>query len=1093
MNDIDKWALSVIFEFSTKKNQDRIFILAGSTELFLLKACFNELGEKNVYSFPNFYSTPIDAKEPSEEVVVERLKFLNALGGEGIFIIEPASLLFKIIDPTIIQKSVIRLKQNNEIDPEKLIEKLKRIWFKESLICYEKQTFCFKGKILDIAPAELPYGIRVEIKDGSIERIDGFDLATQRRVTTFNEICVLPQKEFDFSWANDESLQANIGHLPPEVYFKCKGSLEKKQYWPGLETLNTLLMPTTELSSFISQIFFTTSGKNEYLRLKKNYEGKNSNLTPLLSSYLEHIRFRKLPCINLQELKLAKKTEEIIKAIKVKRSFLDYKVVVFSDSRYDLEFCVNSLESSIGEKVIASDSLSSCLSVVQGSVFLVQGGCPKAYEDPDRKILLINIDHIIRKIKTSQVRARFDIDLILDQLSGFNTGDYVVHKDHGICIFDGLILKSIGEVPTELIKLIFADSTLFIPVEKIFALQKYASFNINVPPKLDYLSRTHLWKAKKKQAQELAGELASALIKNFAVRKLPRGFVYPAKNDLDELFAADFEHIQTIDQEKAVEDIFRDLTGDKLMDRLICGDTGFGKTEVALRACFKVLSFGKQVAVLCPTNLLCEQNYNVFKSRLEKFGFKVIKLNRFVAPRERKESIELFNSEKAQCLVTTTALFSPLIHPKNLGLLIIDEEHKFGVTHKERHYNLPVNIDKLYLSATPLPRTLNLVLTELRSMSLILTPPSNRKKHYVAVDQFDWRIVENAVRREFERGGQVFFVVSKISSFVNYEKKLEQLVGKENLEIAHGRMKSVELENAFRRFLNGKKKLLLSTTIIEAGLDITNVNTIIVADSENFGLSQLYQLKGRVGRGNAQGFVYFLFSSASISEYARKRIEALCDFIEIGQSFQLAVRDMEMRGVGTFLGKAQKGKVDLIGYEGFLDLVKEAIHELRGGPKRLHFGFDPEVVTPWPSFIPEDYVRGSFTRLSLYRKITMLKHPEEFAKMKEYLEDAFGTLPPPALNFLNLAEIKLYLRIGGIIKATVKKDYLQFNICSAQLINEKILNDIQAIGWHLRLSDLTITINESLVSFEDLKIYVIKWLQVLAGDEKIIYTFFADA
>lgn len=1062
-----------------------LFVLESEDKLRLVVESLRSLGARNVYCFPNIYKNLGALLSTPSETASERIKFLVNLESQGIFITEIGSLELRIPDPQLIREEVFHIVEGDLMDKACLVSRLQRCGFTEAVSCTHKQTYTVKGHIVDLAPQEQDDGIRIEIQDGRVVRLSRFNLYTQRSIERITSTTILPQYEFSFRDNTISLLESKIHVLKPEVYFVCKDALEQKKYIHGLELYNLLLMPSVDWTRFFSKAALIECNESKY---KFSLPQAESLLDGLRSEPLPKAHIRLLA--NLKPLLIKHKDQSQV-FLKNRLRRVGQKIIIFLNNRYDSS-AIDELSKLTSQGLRIEEDLFCCLNS-KSRVCAVRGSIPFSFEDTENRTVAVRAEDIIKKLPLRTDRV-YNISQILDQLSGYQAGDYLVHRDFGICRFLGLEFKKFDGCFGELIKLQFADSFLYLPVDRINLLKKYASFSAANTPKLDSLSKRHLWSEKKQKAKEVAGEFAGALLKHFAVRRLPRGFQYPKKDELDDLFAADFEFAETADQLKATEEVLNDLASPRIMDRLICGDTGFGKTEVALRAAFKVLTYGKQVAVMCPTNLLCEQNFNVFKSRLEKWGFKVGKLNRFVTETDRRQTINMFNSGDLDCLVATTSLLSFRVAPKNLGLLIIDEEHKFGVRHKERFLNLPQTVDKLYLSATPLPRTLHLTVNDFRSLSLILTPPPDRKSHYVVVDEFSWDLVKSAAQRELNRGGKLFFVVSRVANMPPYIDRLKKEFGEELVVQVHGKMKASQLENAFKEFVAGRRRILVATNIVESGLDLRDVNTVIVADAERFGLAQLYQLKGRAGRSNQQGFVYFLFSDMNqLTKEATYRILALSDITGLGDSFRLATRDMEIRGVGELLGKSQKGKADLVGYETFIELVHESLCEIKASPSRFISHFEPEVVAPWPCFIPVEYSPDPHTRLSLYRKAASLKYRSDFEEFRLFLEDSFGSIPPEVKNLLDLSQIKVMLRVLGIGRLQVTPDQARWSFISPASLSSDVVEALEKSGWRIHLTSLSVSLIANLSNFEDVKFHTEKLFDIVYQNEGFSRSYFADA
>ncbi|MFO0649710.1 MAG: transcription-repair coupling factor [Polyangiales bacterium] len=595
----------------------------------------------------------------------------------------------------------------------------------------------------------------------------------------------------------------------------------------------------------------------------------------------------------------------------------------------------------------------------------------------------------------------------IDDLRALTVGDHIVHVDHGIGRYQGLIHRKVGATETDLLVIEYAGGDrLYLPVTRLNQIQKFSGGE--GAPRLDRLGGATFAKSKSR-VERAVKQMADELLKLQAERKAHPGRKFEAPGMLYQEFEATFPFEETADQARAIGDVFGDLVNGLPMDRLVCGDVGFGKTEVALRAAFHVASTGAQVAVLCPTTVLAQQHYRTFSERMGAYPLEVAVLSRFVTAGEQKDVIKRLKEGKVDVVVGTHRLLSKDVHFKDLGLLVVDEEQRFGVAHKERIKQLRAQLDVLTLSATPIPRTLQMAVSGLRDLSVISTPPADRRAVRTVVSKEDPQIAKEAVLRELARGGQVFYVYNRVEGLYERADKLQRLVPSARVAVAHGQMSPEALETVMMDFIEGRYDVLCATAIIESGLDIPRANTMIVDRADLFGLAQLYQLRGRVGRARERAYCYlFVPPPAQLSDEARTRIEALEKFTEVGSGFQVASLDLELRGAGDLLGGEQSGNVSAVGFDLYCQMLEEAISELKGQPV-LHLS-DPELTFDEPSFIPEQYVEDVGVRLSLYKRLASAFDEEEVQDLAAEMEDRFGSAPAPARVLVRVMAIKARVR-----------------------------------------------------------------------------------
>jgi transcription-repair coupling factor (superfamily II helicase) len=627
---------------------------------------------------------------------------------------------------------------------------------------------------------------------------------------------------------------------------------------------------------------------------------------------------------------------------------------------------------------------------------------------PDIKLMLIQENEIFgrkkRPVRSLNTARSKPIDTFIE----LNPGDFVVHVNYGIGLFKGIErITALGH-ERDYIRLEYADEdTVFVPVEQVNLVQRYIGSEGN-PPRLDLMG-SKSWENRKNRVKKSVEDIAEKLIELYSKRKKAQGFAFPQDSEWQTMFEAAFPFEETEDQLRCITEIKKDMESTHPMDRLVCGDVGFGKTEVAVRACFKAVMGGKQAAFLAPTTILVEQHYDNFLERFSNFPVNVAMLSRFVDGKKTRVILEKLKKGEIDLLVGTHRIIQRDVQFKNLGFIVIDEEQRFGVKDKERLKELKTNVDCLTLSATPIPRTLHMSLVNIRDMSLLATAPPGRRPIETFVDEYDDLTIAKAIRREVERGGQVFFLHNRIETLRETRHKIERLVPEMLVETAHGQMEAYELEDIMRRFIHGGFHVLVSTTIIENGIDIPNVNTIIIDRADKYGVSQLYQLRGRVGRSDRTAFAYLFYpESKSLSEIAMKRLQTISDFTELGSGFKIAMKDMEIRGAGNLLGKEQSGDIYSVGFDLYLKLLDEAVKRLEDS------SYEAETETlmelEYSGFIPDSYIDSPQRKMEIYKMIASIREKDELDRVYGELIDRFGPLPDEAASLLALAEIRIICR-----------------------------------------------------------------------------------
>ncbi|GHV83090.1 transcription-repair-coupling factor [Spirochaetia bacterium] len=666
------------------------------------------------------------------------------------------------------------------------------------------------------------------------------------------------------------------------------------------------------------------------------------------------------------------------------------------------------------------------------------------------KLLLVEEKEIFGRMAKPPRSLKTARSAAIDSFVDLNPGDYVVHINYGIGLFKGIDrIKALGH-ERDYIQLEYANEEIvFVPIEQVNLVQRYIG-NEGAPPHLDILG-SKSWNERKARAKKAAEELAVHLIDIYSKREASVGFAFPVDTEWQTMFEASFPYEETEDQLRCVEEIKADMEKSRPMDRLVAGDVGYGKTEVALRACFKAVMGGKQTAFLAPTTILVEQHYETFKDRFKNFPVRIAMLSRFVDRKVIRRTIEGVQKGEVDILVGTHRILQKDIIFKDLGLLVIDEEQRFGVKDKERLKSLKLNVDCLALSATPIPRTLHMSLLKIRDMSILATPPQNRRAIETSVCEYDDNKAAEAIRKEALRGGQIFFLHNRIESLEETRIRLQQLVPEMLIETAHGRMDPEDLEDVMRRFISGGFHVLVSTTIVENGIDIPNVNTIIIDRADMYGVSQLYQLRGRVGRSDRTAYAYLFYPrDRALSELSMRRLQVISDFTELGSGFKIAMKDMEIRGAGNLLGREQSGAIYSVGFDLYVRLLDEAIQKL----KTANYEAEMETLLEleYTGFIPNSYIDSAQEKMEIYKKIAAVKTREELESLHYEIEDRFGKPPHEALSLLSLAEIRIICNELSISSLKERSGVVRTEFKKVSKINvERLINLMKEGGGKIKL------------------------------------------
>ena len=1008
-------ATSLVIADTFKKLELPLLLIFNDKEeaAYHLNDLENILGDKEVLFYPGSYRRPYQIEETDNANVLLRSEVLNRINSRkkpAIIVTYPDALFEKVATRKELEKNTLKISVGDQLSIDFINEVLFEYQFHRTDFVTEPGEFSVRGGILDVFSFSNDKPYRIEFFGNEVESIRTFDVETQLSLEQVKKVLVIPNVDASTSLISRISflkyIQANtvVFIKNPELLFNGIDTLFAK----AIETFSSMGEGVKQLKP---ETLFTTS-----TLLKKELEDFTSVvLQKGNTDETIHFQTKPQPSFNKQfDLLIQNLNENTDKG---------YKNYIF---------CSNEQQSKRFKDIFNPDSDQDGLKVKQFEtvVFPLHQG----FIDDLQKNVCYTDHQIFERYHKFHLKNGYAKKqaITLKELTHLEIGDYVTHIDHGIGKFGGLQKIDVEGKKQEAIKLIYGErDILYLSIHSLHKISKYNGKD-GKPPKI-YKLGSNAWKILKQKTKTRVKEIAFNLIELYAKRKLQKGFAFDPDSYLQLELESSFIYEDTPDQTTATIDVKSDMEKDQPMDRLVCGDVGFGKTEVAIRAAFKAVDNGKQVAVLVPTTILAFQHFKTFTERLYDMPVSVDYLNRFRTAKERKNALENLENGKLDILIGTHQLVNKNVKFKDLGLLIIDEEQKFGVAVKDKLKLIKENVDTLTLTATPIPRTLQFSLMAARDLSVITTPPPNRYPIETNVIRFGEETIRDAIRYEISRGGQVFFVHNRIENITEVAGLIQRLVPDAKIGIGHGQMDGKKLEGLMLSFMNGEFDVVVSTTIIESGLDVPNANTIFINNANNFGLSDLHQMRGRVGRSNKKAFCYFITPEFSaMTEEARKRITALEQFSELGSGLNIAMKDLEIRGAGDLLGGEQSGFINEIGFDTYQKILAEAIEELKEkefkelykDTKKTSYIKETVIDTDFEILFPDDYVNNITERLNLYNKLSELKTEEELLQFEKELEDRFGELPIQVVDLLNSVRIKWSAIKMGLERVVMKQGKL---------------------------------------------------------------------
>lgn len=1080
----DALAISEIAE----QNQNLTVVVTPDTRSAVrLSRILSELSSQNVCLFPDWETLPYDTFSPHQEIISSRLSALFHLQNakKGIFLLPISTLMQRLCPPQYLQHNVLLIKKGDRLVIDKMRLQLEAAGYRAVEQVLEHGEYAVRGALLDLFPMGSAVPFRLDFFDDEIDSIRTFDVDTQRTLDEITSINLLPAHEFptddkgiEFFRAQFRETFGEIRRDPEHIYQQIsKGTLISGiEYWQPLffSEMATLFDYLPEQTLFVDMENNQTQGERFYQDAKQRYEQRKVDpMRPLLSpeklwlnvdevnrrlkSYpritfkaekvRSSVRQKNLPVAALPEVTIQSQQKEPLGQL---RQFIEHFKgnVLFSvetegrrETLLDLLSAlklkpkqIQSLEQIENEKFSLLVS-----SLEQG--FIIEQSLPVAIIG-EANLLGERIQQ-----RSRDKRKTINPDTLVRNLAELKIGQPVVHLDHGVGRYGGLVTLDTGGIKAEYLLLNYAnESKLYVPVTSLHLISRYVGGSDESAP-LHKLGN-EAWAKSRQKAAEKIRDVAAELLDVYAQREAKKGFAFKYDREEFQQFAATFPFEETYDQEMAINAVISDMCQPKAMDRLVCGDVGFGKTEVAMRAAFLAVMNHKQVAVLVPTTLLAQQHYENFKDRFANLPVNVEVLSRFKTAKEQKQILENLAEGKVDILIGTHKLIQSDVKFNDLGLLIIDEEHRFGVGQKEKIKQLRANIDILTLTATPIPRTLNMAMNGIRDLSIISTPPARRLSIKTFVRQNDDLVVREAILREILRGGQVYYLHNDVASIENTAEKLTALVPEARVIVGHGQMRERELERVMSDFYHQRYNVLVCSTIIETGIDVPTANTIIIERADHFGLAQLHQLRGRVGRSHHQAYAYLLTPPPKMmTKDAERRLDALENLDNLGAGFILATHDLEIRGAGELLGNEQSGQIESIGFSLYMELLDAAVKALKEGREPSLEELteqQADIELRVPALLPDDYLGDVNMRLSFYKRIAAAESKAELDELKVELIDRFGLLPDATKNLLQITELRLLVEPLNVVRidAGTQGGFIEFS-AKAQVNPDKFIQLIQ--------------------------------------------------
>ena len=983
--------------------------------------------DRKVYSYPAKDLLFFQADIHGNLLIRQRMKVIKALLEEKeltvVTSIDGCMDFLESLEK--IKEQLIHYESDSTVDTEQLKNQLVVLGYERVGQVEMPGQFSVRGGIVDIycLTEENPW--RIELWGDEIDSIRSFDPESQRSLENLEELTIYPAVEH----IGDKDMVSFLDYFPKErtIIFLDepnrlteKGGAVEEEYRQSRmhrEEKGSRNLPENWLCSFE--------------QLQKELNKRNCISVCALEPKQAGWKVREKFYLEVKSISAYNNSFELLVKDLHQYKKQGYRIALLSGSRTRAERLAKDLQE---EGLAAFYGQDYDREICPGEIMVVYGHAKKGFEYPLIKFAVMTESDIFGQEQKKKKKKKNYSGSRIQDFAELSIGDFVVHEKHGLGIYRGIEKVEVDRIVKDYIKIEYrGGSNLYIPATQLDCLQKYSGADASKAPKLNKLG-TQEWNKTKSKVRGAVKNIAKELVELYAVRQEKEGYVCGPDTVWQREFEEMFPYEETEDQLSAIEDAKRDMESTRIMDRLICGDVGYGKTEVALRAAFKEVQESRQVAYLAPTTILAQQIYNTFVQRMKEFPVRVELLCRFRTPAQQKKAIEDLKKGQVDVIIGTHRILSKDVQFKNLGLLIVDEEQRFGVTHKEKIKQLKKDVDVLTLTATPIPRTLHMSLIGIRDMSVLEEPPMDRMPIQTYVMEYDEETVREAINRELRRGGQVYYVYNRVTDIADVALRIAKLVPDARVDFAHGQMSERELENVMYSFVNGDIDVLVSTTIIETGLDISNVNTMIIHDSDRYGLSQLYQLRGRIGRSNRTAYAFLMYrKNVMLKETAEKRLAAIREYTDLGSGFKIAMRDLELRGAGNLLGAQQHGHMNAVGYDLYCKMLNEAVKEAKG----IHTmeDFETSVDLNVDAYIPDSYISNEFQKLDIYKRIAGIETQQDYDDMLEELLDRFGEPGKAVLNLLAIAKLKAIAHQGYVTEIKQTGKTVQFTLYEKARLN----------------------------------------------------------
>ena len=993
----------------------RVKLILTYNELKAKEICeeYQALGEHVFYYPPKdflFFHADIQGNELLRQRMTATSRLLS--GEPAVIVTTIDGCMAPLLPLEKLNELILSIGVGSVVEMDAVKKRLVRMGYERTGQAELPGQFAIRGGILDIYPLTEEYPVRIELWDDEVDSIRSFDASSQRSMENLEEIVLYPAAEacpeefrckgvclLDYVRAYDSLVFLDeVNRLfergetvEKEYRQNFENRMQKGQITPGQAEE---IFPCGQVMYWLERMQGAALGTLETTDKRMDFGSRYRLDTRSIQSYHNHFE------LLVKDLKRWKREK--------------YQVILMCASRTRGKRLAEEL---LAEGLNAFYSEEEKRVVQPGEIMVVHGNVSRGYEYPMiRYAVLSETDVFGREKKQKKRRKKTYEGRRISSFTDLSVGDYVVHENHGLGIYRGIEKITVDKTVKDYMKIEYSrGACLYILATQLDAIQKYGSSDAAKVPRLNSLGGQD-WKKTRPKVRGAVQEVAKDLVELYAARQSEKGYVYGPDTVWQKEFEELFPYEETEDQQRAIQDMKKDMESDKIMDRLICGDVGYGKTEVAIRAAFKAVQESRQVVYLVPTTILAQQHYNTFVQRMKEFPVRIDLMCRFRTPGQQKKTLEDLRKGLVDILIGTHRVLSKDVEYKDLGLLIIDEEQRFGVADKEKIKKLKTSVDVLALSATPIPRTLHMSLAGIRDMSVLEEPPMDRMPVQTYVCEYDEEMVRAAIHRELNREGQIYYVYNRVESIGEVAHRIQELVPEAHVAFAHGQMKEHDLERIMYEFIQGDIDVLVSTTIIETGMDISNVNTIIIHDADRMGLSQLYQLRGRVGRSNRTAYAFLLYKKDKmLKEVAEKRLHAIREYSDLGSGFKIAMRDMEIRGVGTLLGQRQHGHMQAVGYHLYCKMLNEAVLRMKGESKAAEEDFETVADLQIDAYIPDTYIKNEALKLDIYRRIAAVENEAEQEDMLEELIDRFGDPPRSVLNLLEITRLRgqaheLYIR-----------------------------------------------------------------------------------